>query len=196
MELLDEIERQTPTFRLMMSNIRVLVQMEAPDTAPRFEPVEPSEVVRKIVDRYTSVAAESERELTWWAEPVEFGMVYSDGSAVEHIVTNLVDNAVRFASEHIEVKITKNPTHFFVRVLGRRPGNRPPLCSAYLRSRLDAGSGEEGGEVQLRPGALFIARTLANGCGGDLAVESVETPDPQHHTAFLMSLPLGEVTRS
>ena len=93
-----------------MSNIRVLVELEAPQGSVSLEPVEPSEVVRKIVDRYTPVASESQKEISWWAEPAEFGIVYSDSSAIEYIATNLVDNAVRFADAHIEVKITKNPS--------------------------------------------------------------------------------------
>ena len=46
-ELLDEIERQAPNFRLMMANIQVLVQLENPDRPKQSEAVEPSEVVRK-----------------------------------------------------------------------------------------------------------------------------------------------------
>ena len=95
-DLLDEIERQAPNFRLMMSNIQVLVQMEAPNPTAQLQAVEPTEVVRRIVDRYMPVAAESQKEISWWSEPTEFGIVYSDGSAIEHIVTNLADNAVHF----------------------------------------------------------------------------------------------------
>ena len=37
---------------------------------------------------------------------------------------------------------------------------------------------------------LFIARTLARRFAGDLTIESVAGPDPDHHTEFLLSLPL------
>ena len=115
-ELLDEIERQTPSFRLMLSNIRVLVQLEAPDSTARPQPVEPSEVVRRIVDRYASLGSGPRKEISWWSEPSEFGIVYSDSSVIEHAITNLIDNAVKFAASQVEVRITKNPTHFFIRV--------------------------------------------------------------------------------
>ena len=189
-ELLYEIERQVPNFRLMLSNIQVLVQLEAPDIPARLEPVEPSEVVRKIVDRYITVAAESQKEITWWAEPTEFGIVYSDSSAIEHIVTNLVDNAVRFASSHIEVKLTKNPTHFFIRALDDGPGIAPQ----YLYHIFDRGWTPEVARREEKSSSglgLFIAWTLAKRNGGDLTVESVTAPDTSHHTAFLLGLPLG-----
>ena len=192
-ELLDEIEAQTPSFRLMMSNIRVLVELEVPDAPVRLQPVEPREVVRKIVDRYTPVAAESEKEITWWAEPPEFGIVHSDSSAIEHIVANLVDNAVRFAKGQIEVRVTKNPTHFFARVWDDGPGIAPH----YLQHIFDRGWTPEVARGDEKPSSglgLFIARTLAMRYGGELTVESVTETDQSPYTAFLLGLPLGQPT--
>lgn len=190
-ELLDEIEQQVPNFRLMMSNIQVLVRLEAPNAPPQIQAVEPSEVVRRIVDRYTSICAQSQKDITWWAEPAEFGIVYSDSSAMDHMVTNLVDNAVRFTTKHIEIKLTKNPSHFFIRVWDDGPG----MPAHYTRHIFDRGWTTEvarGGEKSSSGLGLFIAKTLANQYGGDLTVTSVEIPDPNHHTAFLLNLPLGE----
>ena len=189
--LLDEIEIQTPNFRLMMSNIQVLVQLESPNGSIRRQPVEPSEVVRKIVDRYTTVAEQSHKEITWWAEPSEFCIVYSDGSAIEHIVTNLVDNAVRFATSHIEVKLTRNPSHFFVRVWDDGPGIAPQ----YIPHVFDHGWTPEMARREEKTSSglgLFIVQTLAKRWRGDVILESVFAPDPDHHTAFLLGLPLGE----
>ena len=190
-ELLDEIERQTPSFRLMLSNIRVLVQLEAPDAPAQLQPVEPSEVVRRIVDRYTSLGRNDRKDISWWSEPSEFGIVYSDSSAIEHVVTNLIDNAVRFASGQVEVRITKNPTHFFVRVWDDGPGIGPQ----YVQHLFDRGWTPEVARREERTSSglgLYIARTLARKNGGELTVESVTGPEPDHHTAFLLSLPLGE----
>ncbi|MCI0878131.1 MAG: HAMP domain-containing histidine kinase [Chloroflexi bacterium] len=189
--LLDEIEIQTPNFRLMMSNIQVLVQLESPNGSIRRQPVEPSEVVRKIVDRYTTVAEQANKEITWWCEPSEFGLVYSDGSAIEHIVTNLVDNAVRFATSHIEVKLTRNPRMFFVRVWDDGPGIAPQ----YVRHVFDHGWTPEMARREEKSSSglgLFIVQTLAKRWQGDVTLESVFAPDPDHHTAFLLGLPLGD----
>ena len=190
-ELLDEVERQTPNFRLMLSNIRVLVQLEAPDATAQLQPVEPQEVVRRIVDRYTSLGGNDRKDISWWSEPSEFGIVYSDSSAIEHVVTNLVDNAVRFASGQVEVRITKNPTHFFVRVWDDGPGIGPQ----YLQHVFDRGWTPEVARREERTSSglgLYIARTLARKHGGEMTVESVTGPEHEHHTAFLLSLPLGE----
>ena len=189
-ELLDEIERQAPSFRLMMSNIQVLIQLEAPGAPERLHPLEPAEVVRRIVDRYSSVAAGAGKEITWWSEPSEFGIVYSASSAIEHVVANLVDNSVRFATTHVEVKITKNPTHFFIRVWDDGPG----IPAQYRPHLFDRGWTPEVARREEKTSSglgLFIARTLARRYGGELTVESIIAPDSDHHTAFLLSLPLG-----
>ena len=191
-ELLDEIERQAPNFRLMISNIRVLVQLKGPSTPGRAEPVEPAEVVRKIVDRYTPVAAEANKEISWWSEPHEFGIVYCDSSAIEHIVVNLVDNAVQHASTHVELKLSKNPSHFFIRVWDDGPG----IPASYLPHIFDHGWTPEVARREEKSSSglgLFIARSLAKSSGGDVTVESVMAPDSDHHTAFLLGLPLGRV---
>ena len=189
-ELLDEIEGQVPSFRLMMSNIQVLVELEAPTVPVHMQPMEPSQVIRKIVDRYNPVAAEAHKEITWWAEPAEFGIIYSDGSAIEHIVANLVDNTVRFANEHVEIKLSKNPTHFFVRVWDDGPGIAPQ----YQRHIFDRGWTPAVAQSEEKTNSglgLFIARTLAKRYGGDLSVESLTEPEADHHTTFLLSLPLN-----
>ena len=190
-DLLDEIEEQAPNFRLMMSNIQVLVQLEEPDWSDPLEAVEPTQVVRRIIDRYMPVSSESQKEISWWAEPSEFGIVYSSGSSIEHIVTNLVDNAVRWADSSVEVKITKNPSSFFVRVWDDGPG----VPSQYAQHLFDRGWTPEiaRGEEKSSSGlGLFIGRTLARRLGGDVTVESTPSPDAEHHTAFLLSLPIGE----
>ena len=190
-ELLDEIEGQAPNFRLMMSNVQVLVQMESLAADMDIQPVEPSELIRRIVDRYTFAAAAEHKEITWWAEPSEFGIVYCDSSAIEHIVTNLVDNAVRFSTERVEIRLTKNPASFFIRVWDDGPGIAPH----YIRHIFDRGWTPQVAKREEKTSSglgLFIARTLAKQYGGEITVESIIEPDSNHHTAFLLSLPLRE----
>ena len=188
-ELLDEIARQTPNFRLMLSNIQVLVQLEAPGATLPTEPVEPSEVVRRIADRYSPVAAEAGKELTWWAEPQDFGIVSSDPHAIEHIVANLVDNAVTHAAGNVDISLSKDDTSFYVQVWDDGPGIAPH----YLEYLFERGWTPEVGRREEKTSSglgLFIARTLARHGGGDLTVDSLTAPQEGHHTSFVLSLPL------
>ena len=159
-------------------------------TPVRKDPVEPAEVIRKIVDRYLAVATESNKDVTWWSEPSEFGIVYSDSSVIEHIVVNLLDNAVRYAASQVEVKLSKNPSHFFIRVWDDGPG----IAAAYVPHVFDHGWTPEVARREEKTSSglgLFIARTLAKSSGGDITIETVAAPADEHHTAFLLGLPLN-----
>ncbi len=188
-ELLDEIEEQTPSFRLMMSNMQVLIELETPNTGENLHAVEPAEVVRRIVDRYSLVVADANKHIVWWSEPTDFGIVYSDSSAIEHIVTNLVDNTVRYAESFAEIGLTRDDANFYIRVWDDGPG----IAARYLPYLFDRGWTPEVARHEERTTSglgLFIARTLAKRYGGDLTVESVTLPDPDHHTSFTVALPL------
>ena len=191
-ELLDEIEMQAPNFRLMMSNIRVLIQLEAPDAAFEPQPVEVSEVVRRIIDRYNPVAAEAHKTITWWAEPPEFGIVYSDSAAIEHIVTNLVDNAIRFARTQVEVGLTREDGRFSVYVWDDGEG----VASHYRPHVFDRGWTPAVARREEKTSSglgLYIAHTLSNRYGGDLtietATESATASGPHDQSAFVLTLP-------
>ncbi len=189
MELLDEIERQAVNYRLMLSNIQVLVQSEAPGAPLELAPVEPGEVVRRIVDRYTPVALEVGKEISWWAEPQQFGMVQSNSHAIEHIVANLIDNAVTHADSHVEVSLTRDDTEFYVSVWDDGPGIPPH----YLEFLFERGWTPEVGRREEKTSSglgLFIARTLARHSGGELTVDSLTAPQEGHHTSFMLALPL------
>lgn len=189
MELLDEIERQAVNYRLMLSNIQVLVQSEAPGEALETSPVEPAEVVRRIVERYIPVALEAGKDISWWAEPPEFGMVSSNSHAIEHVVANLIDNAVTHAHTRVEVSVTRDDGCFFVSVWDDGPG----IPAQYHEFLFDRGWTPEVGRREEKTSSglgLFIARTLARHCGGDLTVESVVEPQEGHHTLFRLSMPL------
>ena len=185
-ELLDEIVRQTLNFRLMMSNIQVLVHLEGAGTTLPTNPVEPSEVVHRIANRYFPIATESGKDLAWWAEPDDFGIVHSNSHAIEHIVTNLVDNAVTHATRNVDISLTRDSNNFHIQVRDDGPGIAPQ----YLEYLFERGWTPELARREEKSSSglgLYIARTLARNCGGDLTANSV----PGHHTAFLLSLPLN-----
>ena len=191
-ELLDEIEMQAPNFRLMMSNIRVLIQLEAPDASFEPQPVEVSEVVRRIIDRYNPVAAEASKSITWWADPPDFGIVYSDSAAIEHIVTNLVDNAIRFARAQVEVGLTREDSRFSIHVWDDGAG----VASHYRPHVFDRGWTPAVARREEKTSSglgLYIAHTLSTRYGGDLtiesATESATSTGPDDQTAFVLTLP-------
>jgi signal transduction histidine kinase len=190
-DLLDEIERQVPNFRLMMSNIQALIQLELPKTSSEIQPVEPEAIIRKIIDRYTPIAKETGKEITWWSDPQSFGVVSSNSAAIEHIVTNLVDNTMKFADKFIEICLTKNEYAFQVKVRDDGPGIEPD----YQRRIFDRGWTPEIGRGQEKTSSglgLFIANTLAKGYGGAINVAS-DNSKMNSYTEFILELPIIKV---
>ena len=191
LELLDEIEGQAPNFRLMMSNVQVLIQMETPAEDLILEPVEPLEIVRRIVDRYTFAATDGNKEITWWSDPDDFGIVYCDASAIEHIITNLVDNAVRFADERIEIKLVREGTAFSIQVWDDGFG----IPEEYRSHIFERGWTPELAKREERTTSglgMFIAKTLSQRYGGDLTIQSLVGEEVEHYTEFTLTLPIKE----
>jgi len=189
-ELLDEIEEQAPSFRLMMGNMQVMINLETPDAPAERYPVEPTAVVSRIVERYTGQAAEQGKDIAWWSEPEDFGLVYSEAAALEHMIANLVDNALRYGGDYIEITVTREAGEFRVCVTDNGPGI-PDHYRAHLFTRgwtPEMGRSEEKTSSGL---GLYISRTLAHRYGGDLSVTSVVAPQPGHHTMFTLTLPIG-----
>jgi signal transduction histidine kinase len=191
-ELLDEIENQAPNFRLMIENVRVLVDLEDQEAMPAIEPVDAAAIVRNVSDRYTPIARERGLDLVWWCEPSEFGLVYGDGSALDHVITNLVDNATKFAEGHIEIGLTRTNRSYVVRVWDDGDG----ITESHLAHVFDRGWTPElsaRSEKQSSGLGLFIASTLSERCGGELLVESEQAngaSGSEHSTTFTLSLPL------
>jgi signal transduction histidine kinase len=193
-ELLDEIENQAPNFRLMIENVRVLVDLEDNNGEPAVEPVDAAAIVRNVSDRYTPIARERGLDLVWWCEPTEFGLVYGDGSALDHVITNLVDNATKFAVGHIEIGLTRTDDSYLVRVWDDGTG----IAESHLLHVFDRGWTPElsaRAEKQSSGLGLFIANSLSQRCGGELLVESKQSngdsaDSGEHHTTFTLSLPL------
>ena len=191
-ELLDEIENQAPNFRLMIENVRVLVDLEDQSASPAVEPVDIAAIVRNVSDRYSPIARERGIDLIWWCEPSEFGLVYGDGSALDHVVTNLVDNATKFATQQIEIQLTRDDSSYSVRVSDDGSG----IADSYLPHVFDRGWTPElsaRSEKQSSGLGLFIASTLAERCGGDLVVNTNQSSGDKaknSYTRFTLSLPV------
>ena len=188
--LLDEIETQTPAFRPMLGNLHALIELETPEPTPELWPVEPAEIANKIVLRYQAAAAEQGKDLVWIPESQEPSIIASNGHALEHILANLVDNALRHAAGYVEVALTREENALTITVEGDGPGI-PERYQPYI---FDRGWTPETARREERTSSglgLYIARTLAEQYGGRLTVNSAAAPDPEQHTAFVLTLPAG-----
>ena len=188
-ELMEEIERQVPNYRLMLRNVQALVNLEDEDFAPLSVPTDAGAVVEKTAVRYESVARDCGKALTWWTE-LSAGkrMVNTDPEALEHIVANLVDNAVKHADSGVEISVAVTGGELRVEVSddggGILPRHVPHIFEASWTPEVSRR--EEKTSTGL---GLHIARTLARRCGGDVILDSAGGPGPRERTMFVLSVP-------
>jgi signal transduction histidine kinase len=105
--------------------------------------------------------------------PEEIPPVYGDRSAVEHIVANLLDNAVKYSPDGSAIEIALTPGAEDVRIAVANGGLGIPeelLPTVFERYRRGDGGPSEG-SVGL---GLFIVRSLTQGHGGRVWAENLD----------------------
>lgn len=187
-ELIEEIEHQVPNYRLMLQNVQAMVNLEDTDARAMVIPTDAANVVGKTSDRYSSVARDAGKTLTWWEEDQETHMVSTDPNAMEHIIANLADNAVKHAASQVTIAVGTSPDEIRVEVSDDGPGIKPNHMD-YIFERSwtpEVARREEKSSSGL---GLHIARTMARRCGGDVNLTCPGGPGEDQCTVFTMTLP-------
>jgi two-component system sensor histidine kinase KdpD len=101
----------------------------------------------------------------------ELPVVYGDRSAVEHILTNLLDNAVKYSDDgtRIEVDVASAAEEVRVSVSDRGPGIPQELLTNVFDRYQRGNAPPSAGGVGL---GLFIVRSLTQGHGGRVWAEN------------------------
>jgi two-component system sensor histidine kinase KdpD len=123
--------------------------------------------------------------------PDKLPSVYGDQSAVEHIVANLLDNAVKYSSDgsRIEVSVQAGEDEVRVSVADHGPGIDQDLLPYVFDRFRRAGEAHDGGSVGL---GLFIVRSLTQGHGGRVWAEN----HPGGGARVTFTLPLRRENRA
>lgn len=142
------------------------------------------ELVAEVVEDFRAVAPDRPLRLEAPGEPA---MVLADPTRIEQVLSNLVDNALRYSppGSPVEVKLELEDDGARVSVTDAGPGIREDL-----RDRLFSGVlvGESGRSRQPGLGmGLFVARNLVELHGGTLGFRSVRGAG----STFFFTLPLA-----
>jgi signal transduction histidine kinase len=116
----------------------------------------------------------------------ELPTVRGDAERLRQVLSNLIDNAVKYSPEGGEVRVTTRAQNgrMFVAVSDRGPG----IPSEQQRLIFEKFGRAKLGD-KTKPGTglgLYIARSIAEAHGGGIAVEST----PNHGATFTLTLPL------
>jgi two-component system phosphate regulon sensor histidine kinase PhoR len=185
-EFVSIIERNAERLQRLVDDLLDLSRMDSGNVRLTFERVSIEPLVRSVVAAHAETARKRGVKFI-----VEVGkgadQVLSDRGAIEQIVTNLVENEVKYAVEKAPVTLSTaiEDGRFVVLVSDRGPGIAEVHLSRLFERfyRVDAGRSRELGGTGL---GLAIVKHLAETLGGAVSVES----EVGKGTTFRLVLPL------
>ncbi len=168
-EFADIIERQGRRMLEMIEQLVMATNLEEGAPVLRRQPLDLRQLLEDQIAAFGGVLGQRPLSLE---VPEEMPVVYGDQSAVEHVVANLIDNAVKYSPDGSPLDITVEPQETEVRiaVADRGLGIPPEMVNEIFEryGRVD-GEGGDGASVGL---GLFIVRSLAQGHGGRVWAEN------------------------
>lgn len=138
------------------------------------------QIIAQIIEDYQSRIDSGKLQLVF--EPCNFE-VYADKERLIQVISNIVDNAIKFTEEGL-ISVTVIPTNHYVTVSirdtgrGIDPAIRPLLFTKFA-SRSDNGTGL----------GLYISKSVIEAHGGTLSAEDVVRPTG---SIFTFRLPVGQ----
>ena len=164
----DDVRRMTA----MVDELLELSIIESGQMPMHLAPVELARTAEKVVERF-GMYADSKGVKLLTLIPEELPYVMADAGKLEQILTNLIENALRFTPERGQVSIAARAVESEVEIevsdtgIGIPREDLPHIFERFYkvdRSRRNVGVGL----------GLAITRHLAQAHGGDIAVSSVE----------------------
>jgi signal transduction histidine kinase len=182
------VDRECRRLTLLIDNVLQFARLERVPDAYEMRPVALGEVVERAVDTFQATSGEHRLALS-----VDLGQVppvRGDAPALEQVVVNLLDNAVKYspAGAPIDVRLSATAGAAELRVRDRGCGvpeqERERIFDEFYRV--------QSGDSQRIAGnglGLAIVRRVVRACGGDVSVESAVDMG----STFIVRLPLWNV---
>lgn len=164
----DVVERQGRKLLAMIEQILVATRLE--ESAPTLarQALDLRHIVEEEVAAFRGVLGGRNITVNM---PADVPTTYGDPSAVEHIVANLLDNAVKYSPDGagIQVAVESAPGEIHVSVTDSGPGIPEEDLTRVFERYHRAAEGDAGGSVGL---GLFIVRNLTQAHGGRVWAEN------------------------
>jgi two-component system phosphate regulon sensor histidine kinase PhoR len=170
---LDIIDRNAQRLQMLVEDMLELSKLESNEFKVKREPVEMDRVVPIVLALFRERADKKGVRLV--AElPPGLPAVEGDSRALEHVLSNLVDNAIKYCPRGTRILVTAGEADGRVRLVvsdtgpGIAPEHLPRLFERFYR--VDAGRSREIGGTGL---GLSIVKHMVEAMRGKVSVESV-----------------------
>jgi two-component system, OmpR family, phosphate regulon sensor histidine kinase PhoR len=187
-EFLEIIRKNAVRMATLSEDLLTLARVESGEVAFRFRPAVPAEMLEDVAKSFREIARSQRVELA--IEAPSERAVEADTDAVHQVLSNLIDNALKYAATGGKIVLgardAGNAVEFYVRDFG--PGiaseHLPRLFERFYR--VDKARSRESGGTGL---GLAIAKHIVRAHGGSIRAES----SLGHGSTFLFTLPAATV---
>jgi two-component system sensor histidine kinase KdpD len=185
LELLRTVVEETDRLNRLIGNILELARVRAGALVPSKEPTALDEVVDSVLHRMQPVLG-GVRVRTLLRDAPD---VAADPVQIDQVLSNLIENAVRFSAPGGEVVVSTAAWHSSVQIRvvdhgpGIAPADRERVFEAF--ARVGASAPDEAGSSGL---GLAIAKAIVEAHGGRIWIEGV----PAGGTAVVVELPVAD----
>jgi two-component system phosphate regulon sensor histidine kinase PhoR len=166
------IDRNAARLQGLVEDLLDLSRIESREFRLNLEPLDVRPILTHIVGLFRE-RAEKKQIALGLELPEELPRALADRRALEHVFTNLVDNAVKYCGSGAQIRVTATADgeRIRVRIQDTGPGieerHLPRLFERFYR--VDAGRSRELGGTGL---GLSIVKNLVEAMGGRVSVES------------------------
>jgi PAS domain S-box-containing protein len=188
LKFLSTVKENADRLTLLVNSLLDISRLDTGMIKLAIEPVAPLDVIGQVVSILSPKAEAKGQSLTVLAQRPQ-PMVRADPGRVIQILTNLVDNAIKYTPSGGRIAIDTQCVDGFLHVqvqddgMGISEPDQEKLFSRFFRAESALMSGAGGAGL-----GLHITRSLIDLHGGSIWVES----RPKHGSTFTFSLPLAE----
>ncbi len=182
MKLVEILHRNAGRLGRLFDNLLDLARGEAGQLRIDRQRLDLRRPVQQAVESLQSLARKAERNLEWDL-PEGPVMAMADADKVTQIISNLVDNAIRYARHEIRVSLSATTTEAVILVRDDGPGIDDEHIAHLFERYYRPDNQERRGHIGL---GLYIVKTLAEAHGGRASVQR----EPGGGTRFEVALPL------
>jgi two-component system phosphate regulon sensor histidine kinase PhoR len=187
-DFIDIIERQAQRLQRLIDDLLDLARIESRQLKLNVEPVPLPQVAGHMLSLFRE-AAQAKRIRLASQIPTDLPPARADRRALEQVLSNLIDNAVKYGSEGAQVTVTADAHNGALRVSvsdtgpGIEAKDLPRLFERFYR--VDAGRSRELGGTGL---GLSIVKHMVESMGGQVSVDSA----PGRGTTFAFTIPRSD----
>jgi two-component system phosphate regulon sensor histidine kinase PhoR len=187
-QFVEIIERNAERLHALVEDLLDLSRIESRELRLTLEPLALANVVEQVLALFEERAQKRSVRLVQ-AVSTDLPRVRADRRALEQLLSNLVDNAVKYGGDGAEVRVRAELGNATVRLIVEDDGpgiEERHLARVFERFyRVDAGRSRELGGTGL---GLSIVKHLTEAMGGSVGVESV----PGEGSKFSVTLPAAK----